>query len=174
MNDQVRVGVRHRAEHVEKQSNTSFDVELLGVTVSIELLALAVLEHEVWLTCGRDTRIDHLGDVRMNEPSEDLPFPLEPLRSGLSNGEIQKFDRHAALEAAVAAFGEPYRSHSSLPDRRYKLVSSDGLISERRSETARQGRLFEKSLLVELAMLIQELFQKRGGLRVLGAKRLDP
>src|SRR5882724_8938605 len=49
MNDQIGVGMGHRAEHAQKQTDTLRNAELLVITVLVEMHALNVLENQVRL-----------------------------------------------------------------------------------------------------------------------------
>src|SRR5580765_6018083 len=104
MHNQVRVCVRDRGLHVQKQSDALVDAQPLLVAKAIDVASVYVLEHEVWLSRVRDARVDEPGDVRMREPRQYGPFALEPLFAAASHQSgVQQLQRDLAFEAPVAA-----------------------------------------------------------------------
>ena len=138
MHDQVGVRVGDRRLHVEEQADARLDAEPLLVAEAVDVPALDVLEHEVRLAGGRDAGVDEARDVRMGEPREDRAFALEALFAGAADQRgVQQLERRLALEAAVAAGGEPDRAHAAVADRRDQRVGADR--DARRAAGLRRG-----------------------------------
>ena len=56
MDDQVRVGMAHRRQHVKEQPHARFDPEPVRVAVAVDALAVHVLEGQVRLAVGPTRR----------------------------------------------------------------------------------------------------------------------
>ena len=68
---------------------------------------------------ARDAGVDQVRDVRMRQPGEDGAFAPEPLFAGAADQrDVEQLDGRAALEAAVAALGQPDAAHAALADQR--------------------------------------------------------
>ena len=79
MDDEVRVRVRDRGHHVEKQLDAGVQIEAVVVAVLIDVHALHVLEDQIRLTAGRHAGVDQTRDRRMREPRDDRAFTPEAL-----------------------------------------------------------------------------------------------
>ena len=78
------------------------------VAVAVDGLPVDVLEDQIGLAGRRDAGVDEVRDARMAEAREDGAFAPEALFAGAADQrDVQQLDRRAALEPAVAAFGEP-------------------------------------------------------------------
>ena len=165
MDDQVGVGVRDRRLDVQEQADALLDAEPLVVAEAIDVLAVDVLEHQVGLAGARHAGVDQPRDVRVGQPGEDgalaaeagLPFPSEERR-------VQQLDRGAALEAAVAALGEPDAAHPALVDRRDQRVAAEGDPGQRHVD--RRHAAVEEALVVQLAVLEEQGLDVGGGVGV--------
>ena len=116
-----------------------------ALAVLIDRLAVDVFEHEVRLAGRRDAGVDEMGDARMAKPGEDGAFALEPrLTAALDERDVQQLDRGAALEPAVAAFGEPHVAAAALADGGEQPIRAEDLTRERRHE--RQTRIDDDAL----------------------------
>ncbi len=87
VDDQVRVRVRDRLEHVEEEARRGpRRPERSAVAVRVDRLALDVLEDEVRLARAGDAGVEQAGDVRVGEPREDVALrrkrssPARPTR----------------------------------------------------------------------------------------------
>ena len=141
MDDETGVGVGDGIEHVEEQAQPPLDGDRGGLAVLIDRLPVDVLEHEVGLAGLRDPRIDEMGDVRMAKPGEDGAFALEPrLTAALDERDVQQLHRGAALEPAVASFGEPHVAAAALADGGEQPVRAKDLARERRHERQPRDR----------------------------------
>ena len=137
VDDQVGVGVRDRRLHVEEQPDAVLDAEPLVVAVAIDVPAVDVLEDQVRLAGPRYAGVDQPRDVRVRQPREDVAFAPEPvLAFPPEERGVQQLDRGPALEAAVAALGQPDAAHSALVDRRHQRVWADRLAGQRGSRSA--------------------------------------
>ena len=75
------------------------------------------------------------------EPGEDGAFAPEPLFAAAADQrDVQQLDRGAALEAAVAAFGEPDAAHPALADGREQPVGAEDLARQRRHRASAADR----------------------------------
>jgi hypothetical protein len=89
------------------------------------------------LAAGGDPGVHELGDVRMPQSSQDVPFALEPRQAvAVDAREVEQLDGDSSLEPAVAPPCQPDRSHAAFADRRFQRVrahrlSSDGFASAR-------------------------------------------
>ena len=123
--------VRDRGEHIEKQAQTCVDVEPPAVAVAVDAFALDEVQDQVRLARRRDAGVDQPGDVRMREPGEDVAFAAETLFAGPPDQRgVQELDRDLALEAPVAAAGEPHAAHAALAKRRFQRIGADDLAGE--------------------------------------------
>src|SRR5262249_6653440 len=128
MNDQVGMGLRHGAEDVEKQSDSSVQIQPALVAVFVDVFSLNIFEHEIRLALLRHARIAQFGNVGMCQPAKNGALALEPFNSpSVSEREIQKFDGDEAVEAPVAALCKPHAAHPALTDTGDQLVCSNGL-----------------------------------------------
>ena len=128
MHDQVRMRMRDRGEHIEKQSQTPLHVKPPAVTIVVDPFTLDEVQDQVRLARRRDACVDQSRDVRMREPGQDIAFAAEALLAGLPDQRgVQELDRYLALEAPVAAPGEPHATHAALAKRRFKRIGADEL-----------------------------------------------
>ncbi len=153
MHDQIGVSMRDSIQDVEKQANTGVDVEPVVIAITVHRLALAIFEDEVSLPLGGNAGVDHLRDVGMRKTSEDVSLTPEAFGAGLRHGEIQKFNSDAALETAIASFGQPHCSHSAVADRRNKRVRPNSLTGES-GLPAHNQRVFQKVLVCSGNLLV--------------------
>ena len=65
MNNQVGVRVRHRGEHIKKQTDSRLHIELVVVAVLVDVFAFNVLEDEIRLPVSGDAGVEKFGDVRV-------------------------------------------------------------------------------------------------------------
>ena len=133
MHDQVGMRVGHGRQHVEEQANALLDAQARFVAVGVEVPALDELEHQVGLARVGHAGVDQPGDVRMGEPREDGAFAPEALFTAAADQRgVQQLDRDLALEAAVAARGQPHAAHAAVADRRFQRVGADRDAGQRR------------------------------------------
>ena len=50
MDDQIRMGVRHCRQHIQKQANACIDFELVLVTILIDGIALDIFQDQICLS----------------------------------------------------------------------------------------------------------------------------
>ena len=65
MDNQIRMGVRHCGQHIQKQANARLQIELVLVAILIDRRAVNVFEDEIRLAIGGNTGIEEFGNVRM-------------------------------------------------------------------------------------------------------------
>src|ERR1700691_1325824 len=119
MNEKVCVGLSHCRQHIEKESNTAVHVQLAFVAIPVDSHAVHILEDQIRLAASRHSGIKQLGDVRVGKPAYDAALAFESfLRRRAGESDAHELDGGAALESAVAAFGQPYDTHPSLPNSR--------------------------------------------------------
>src|SRR5690606_463900 len=87
------------------------------IAVTVDGLALDILEDEVRLAVVRHAAIEQARDVRMAQRGEDLPLgpeaPSIPLRG---QAGPQQLAGSALLRLAVRALGEHHATHAAAPD----------------------------------------------------------
>ena len=71
MDNQIRVRVRDRVQHLEKQAQARAQIEPMLLAVLIDRLSVDVFEDQVRRPRRRDAGIDELRDVRMDQAAED-------------------------------------------------------------------------------------------------------
>src|ERR1700733_13698713 len=105
MDNQIRMSVRHRGQHIQKQTNARLQMQLMLVTILIDRRAINVFEDEIRLAIGGNAGIEEFGNVRMSEPAKDAAFAFESFFSR-APGERYTHELHRRLpvESAVAAF----------------------------------------------------------------------
>ena len=173
VDDQVGVGVRDRRLDVQEEADACLDAEPLVVAVAIDVLAVDVLEHEVGLTGPRDAGVDQPRDVGVRQLGEDRAFAAEPgLPFPPEQRRVQQLDRGAALEAAVAALGEPDAAHPALVDRRDERVAAEGDPGQRHVD--RRHAAVEEALVVQLTVLEEQRLDVGGGVGVRGPQLAQP
>ena len=65
VHDQVCVGVGDGLQHVEEETDARLDFEPQLVAMAIDGLPVDMLEDQVWLSAGRDARVNEASDVRV-------------------------------------------------------------------------------------------------------------
>ena len=99
--------------------------------VTVDRLAVHVLEHEVRLRRARDAGIDKMGNARMAKARQQGAFAREPFLAGtVDEREIQQFDGGTPLEPAIAAFGQPHGARAALADEGEEAVGAHHLSTE--------------------------------------------
>src|SRR5688572_12174205 len=114
-----------------------------------------------------------MGDVRVTKPGEDGAFALEPrLATTLDERDVEQLHRGAALEPAVASFGEPHVAAAALADGGEQPVRAKDLPRERRHE--RQPRIDDDAL--EESRVVDRLVAREDGSEIVsegGVARRD-
>ena len=129
------MGVSHRLQDVEKQTNARGEVEELRIARRVDGCAVHVLQDEIRLSGVGRPGIDEGGHVRMDEPGQDLALPPEARGDGWADpAGAQELERHLALVAPVAPVGEPDLAHAAMPDELVQRVGSDGRARTSRRE----------------------------------------
>ncbi len=132
VHDQIAVRVCDRAQHVEEQAHAGIHAELVSIAVFVDGLALDVFENEIGLARRGQPRIDQFGDLRMSEFAENRSLALESLGACLlEQRKMDELDGHPALEPAVAALGQPDRSHAAPADQVQDPIVGDQLAFAR-------------------------------------------
>src|SRR6185503_6401032 len=91
MYDQVAVRMGDREHGVHEQTNTRLDIEVLGVAVAIDAVAVDVLEYQELPAVGGRAGIEQPCDIRVCESREQAAFTAKALRQLLlRDGAIQK------------------------------------------------------------------------------------
>src|SRR5690242_2017224 len=162
--------MRDRAQDIQKNPDSRVYIERAPVAVFVDGLSLNMFEYKIRFSVLGDACIDEFRDVRMRQPAENAAFALESFRPLRGHGEIQKLNRHLALEAAVTPFRKPYAAHPSLPDRRKQFVSAYDSPRQRCLTRGSCGTAFEESLLCQRAVLVQQLLDEAGEIRPLPSK----
>src|SRR5262249_46530011 len=127
MHNQVAVRVSDRPEYIEKELDARFNIQLASVAVLIDLLSIHIFENQIWLSVGGDAGIDQLSDIRMRKLTKNLTFLAKPLLNCAgSQSEFKELDGDAPFETSVTSLRKPNNTHSPLPDRRNKLVRTQG------------------------------------------------
>jgi len=112
MHDQVLVGVLHRLADAQEQAQARGNVERLVERIGGDRHALDVFHDQVGRAIRGDAAVDQARDVRMFEAREDLAFLAEAMQQARCRIS-DLLDRHALLEFAVAALGEPHLAHAA-------------------------------------------------------------
>ena len=167
--------VRDGFEHLQKKANPGVDVELAGVAVPVDGLALDVFEDEVGLARGRHPGVEQAGDVGIGEPREQVALAPEPLLAGAAEqARVQELDGGAALEAAVVALREPHVAHAALTDERSQGPVADRLARERGRRRRRRRISLEKAFATGVAALVEQRLEIVGERRVTRAHPGEP
>ena len=131
MDNQIRMGMRHCGQYIQKQANARLQIELVLVAILIDRRAVNVFEDEIRLAIGGNAGIEEVGNVRMSESAKDATFAFESFFSR-APGERDAHELHRSLplEPAVTATGEPDASHSALANLRDQSVGTKCLARE--------------------------------------------
>lgn len=101
--------------------------------VVINALTFDVFEREIGLACGRCSRVEQTGNIRMIQPGEYLPFACDAFAQRLAMPVMTwEFDGHAPVKQAVVAFRLPYFGHSAFADASKEAPGSDRLARDAR------------------------------------------
>ena len=111
---QVGVGVLHRLQHLLQQLHAASHVEPAFVAVGGDRLAFDVLERQVGLAIVGQAGVVQPRDVRVGQAAEDVALALEALHQHAAPRMQQRqLERHAALQLAIGAFGQPDLAHAA-------------------------------------------------------------
>ncbi len=126
MDHQVRVCMRDRVAHLQEETEARRDIQISLVAPAIDRLTLHVLEHQIQRAERRGARVQKPRDVRMRKLSQNPAFANEALpRRGLCDVGVQQLERDEALEAPVAAAGEPDVSHTPGAQPSFELIDAE-------------------------------------------------
>ncbi len=118
VNDQIRVGVPDRLQHLEYQPDPLVARKLPRLGEGVDPLAFDVLQHEIGLSRGRHARVEESRDPRMRQAGERGALAAETLLPGVGQQrQAHELDCGPALESSIAAPGEPDGSHTAMPER---------------------------------------------------------
>ena len=99
VNDQIAVCIGNGFADPYKKLQSFRDAETALIAVGVEVHPVDILHHEVRLACIGESRIEHAGDVRVVERSEDMLFagealgkerPCRPSRKDLQRGALHR------------------------------------------------------------------------------------
>ncbi len=111
--------------------------------------------------------------MRVRQPRQDRALAAEALLAGAADeAQVQQLDGGAALEAAVAAPGQPHRPHPALSDLRLERVGPERLAGQRRRRQVRTE--LEKCFAVEFGTMGEQRLQLGRQDRLLAAQLLEP
>jgi hypothetical protein len=132
VHNKVCVGFGDGLQHIQEFADAARNIEIVFIAVTVDVDAIDMFEHEVWLPTRQHSSIDQFSDVGMKQESEDSAFALETFFSAVSDeSEVEELDSHAAFESAILPFGQPHGAHSAAPDLRHQPVDADGLARQR-------------------------------------------
>src|SRR5208282_4759847 len=121
------------------------EVELVLVTILIDVVALDIFQDQICLSSWRDTRIHQLRDMFMRQSSENAALSFKAFFSTFPRQvQVDKLHSHTPLEPAITALGEPDASHSTLADLRDQRVGPNGLACKAWPRRGRRA-LFQKT-----------------------------
>ncbi len=173
VNDEVGVRVRHRRQHIEKEPHTRIDREPIRVAISIDRLAINVLEHEIRLTDLGDAGIDEMRDVRMRELGENTGLTCEPSLHGMADEcGVEKLDRRSSLETPIAPLGEPHAAHAAMTDRCHQPVVTDP--SGHDTGWRLLGPIVEEALAHHVRIAVEQQLDARRDGRTIALQLLEP
>ena len=139
MHDQGLVSVLHAVAHAQEQAQARRQVECVAAREVGDRFAVDVLHHEVGRAGLVDAAVDQARDVGVLELGEDLAFLAEtPHQPWRRPGEL--LDRHALLELAVAALGQPHFAHAADAECTHDAPIAEALRWCRRLGGLRGGR----------------------------------
>ncbi len=150
-------------EHVEKQTDTGFNRQPLLVAVPVDVAAFHVLEDQIGLASVRHAGVDQTSDLRMRQAREDRPLAFEALLTAAADERsVEQLHGGAALEAAIAARGQPDGAHSAVADPRHQRIRAEHDACQcRLARLNRRGRI-EKAFSGEAAVIVQQRRQVGG------------
>src|SRR5215469_2287282 len=106
----------------------------------------------------------------MNEEGEYSALPFESFFAALPHErDVEEFYCYSPLEASVVAFRQPDAAHSAPPDLRCQCVDTKRLSRQARSCRQSGGALFEKALVGQHAVLVEQHVQLIRQARILAA-----
>ena len=147
MDHEVPMQVADRLHHPEEESETTAEIELLGLGPGGDRKPVDPLKDEVGPPLAGQAPVEKAGDPRVVETGEQLAFGQEPRpQRRLLQVEVEELDRHAVLELTVGALGQVDRSHAAPAEEPDRPIGPD---LDRRFErgveladgTAADGRL---------------------------------
>src|SRR6185436_20254738 len=144
-------------EHLQEQTHARANVERTVLAPAIDRLALDVFEYQVRLTVAGYTRLAQARDIRMREPRERTALAFEALGTGAAKQrQVQQLDRHASRITSIAAMSEPHGAHAAAAERPLQRITADGAPDERRLDRQRRRHTFQKALLVDRRLPMQQ------------------
>src|SRR5882757_1380313 len=136
----------HSIQHLQKETYPGMNIEATLIAITVNLLAVDILQHKIGLAGVGYTGVDQFGDMRISEKRENPAFASETILSFFSQQrDVQKLQRHTPIEPSVVAPGKPHAAHAALPDLRLHLERADNLSDHR----CRSGRQINMSVLEE-------------------------
>ena len=154
MNHQVGVGVLHGVHHLAQQAHTGGGIQgAVGGRLG-DGRAFHVLQRHVGLPVVGNTGVVQAGDVRVDQPTQDVALAFEALdQHAAAQAEHRQLQRHVALELAVGTRGQPHLAHATAAHRAQQAVGPDAVA---RMEVAGRSRTVGCS---DRGGLLKEVFQ---------------
>jgi hypothetical protein len=81
---QVGMCMRHGRQGIEEQPDARSDVELVLITIQVNVAALDVLEDKKRLATRRHVRVNQLRDVGILQAAQNATFAFEPFLAALA------------------------------------------------------------------------------------------
>src|SRR4029077_12409195 len=114
----------------------------------------------IWLPRRGHSRVEKRRDMRMREAAKDTALPLEALFAAFSDErDVEGLDRYSPVKSSVAPLRQPDAAHAALTDLRPQSVHAERVTGQTPPAGQPDGVLFEKALLRQLAVFLQEPFE---------------
>jgi hypothetical protein len=114
MDYHVPMRILHGMGDVHDQPDALFDAEAVVVGVPVDRHPVDVLHDQERAPVVREASVDHLGDARMAQRSQDLALELEPVHHARCvERQAEDLDGHGPLEHAVHALAVVDGAHAS-------------------------------------------------------------
>src|SRR5262249_7986961 len=113
---------------VQKELHALADVEIVSVTILVDLRPLDVLHDEVRQAVVGGAAIEERRDIRVLQLGENLALSAESLQDEVGgHAAAHELDGHAALVVVVVALGKMDRAHSAASELADQAVMAHAL-----------------------------------------------
>src|SRR2546429_587573 len=132
MDDETRVSVLHRAEHLKQQVQALVNIQLRTVAVRRDRRSGYVLQRQVRLPVLRKAGIKQSRDVGMAEARQNFALACEPLRHAATHQRrMHELESNLAREQSIGSLSQPHTAHSTPTKQRQDAIGAEVLPRER-------------------------------------------
>jgi hypothetical protein len=141
VDDELRVGVRHRARDLQEQAQPLGQRQAALEAVGIDAPAVDMFQRQPRLAVGRDPGFVQARDVRVLQRGQDLALARQSLgQAGAPPGAVRQLERHLAALQQVGPLGQPDAAHAAAAQFPDQAVGADGIAGTLAGQAGGVGR----------------------------------